>query len=473
MATVDVFEAVEDQREDLEALADAIWEHPELGLHEHRAADLLTGALDAAGFEVETGVADMPTAFVATRGDGRPRVGLLAEYDALPELSQRVSPERDPVEPGGPGHGCGHNLYGTAVVGAAIAVGRAIDAGDLDGSVVVFGCPAEETLVGKTYMARAGVFDDLDAALTWHPGVLNSPKLGASNALDSIEFTFHGVSAHAASAPEAGRSALDGVQLLNTGVEYMREHVGDDVRIHYAITEGGEAPNVVPATARAWYFVRAPSRPEVEAVTAWLRDVADGAASMSGTEVESRYLTGCHDFVANETLTDLLWENMRAVGPTGFDEADRSFAADLQSTIRETDLARWRSTLPDEVAAAVADAALHADPVPAFDAGERTHGSTEVGDVSYIAPTAQFRAATWALGTPAHTWQAVAANGSFGRKGMRYAAKVLAGTTRDLLADPEALAAAGAEFAETVGEDAYETPLPPDASPPFHLTARD
>ena len=261
-----LFEAVEAERDRLYGLADRIWSTPELGLHEEESSAALADALADAGFDVETGIGGMPTAFRAEYGTGGPRIGLLGEFDALPSLSQTVNAERDPVEDGAPGHGCGHNLFGTAGVGAAIAVKRAIESGDLDGTVVFLGCPAEETLVGKVFMARAGAFDDLDAALTWHPNDLSHPQLKSSNALDSIQYRFEGESAHAAAAPWAGRSALDAVELLNAGSEYMREHLSEESRLHYVITDGGEAPNVVPETAEVWYYVRAPTRREVEQI---------------------------------------------------------------------------------------------------------------------------------------------------------------------------------------------------------------
>ena len=467
----DLFETVEAERDRLFDLADRIWETPELGLHEHESSQVLIDALDAEGFEIETGLGGMPTAFGARFGEGDPTIAILGEYDALPSLSQTVNAEREEIETGGPGHGCGHNLFGTAGVGAAIAVKRAMERGDLDGEIVFFGCPAEETLVGKVFMARDGAFDGVDAALTWHPGDLSSPWQGSSLALDSIKFEFEGVSAHAAASPESGRSALDGVQLLNTGVEYMREHISEKARVHYSIVDGGEAPNVVPPTASVWYYVRAPTRGEVERTTDWLREIAEGAATMTRTEVESRFVTGCYDFLANEALTEAVWENMREVGPVAFDDADRAFAADLQATIPDEEVEARLADLPEDRREAVRGDALHGDPVPAFDEG--TAGSTDVGDVSWLTPTAQFRGATWPVGTPGHSWQAVAANGDFGREGMLFAAKVLAATAADLLSDGDLLAAARSEFESATEGAGYESPLPPGAEPPFDMSAAD
>jgi len=463
-----ILEAVEAERERLVDIADRIWEIPELGLHEEVSAAALVEFLEAAGFDVETGVGGMPTAFVAVYGEGDPTVGILGEYDALPGLSQRVASERDPVEAGGPGHGCGHNLFGTAGVGAAIAIKHAIDDG-LEGTIRFYGCPAEETLVGKVFMARDGAFDDLDAAIDWHPSDLTRVQRGSSLALDSVRFTFTGESAHAAAAPESGRSALDAVELMNAGVEYMREHVPEAARIHHSIPDGGGAPNVVPAEATVWFFVRAPERAEVERIGAWIEDVAEGAALMTRTDVERRYVTGCYDFRPNEAVTDIIEENLHAVDPAAYDEADRAFAADLKATFDPEEVESTLEDLTEADRETVEGKSLHAPPVEATDAGDTGGGSTDVGDVSWIVPTGQFRAATWAIGTPAHTWQAVAANGDCGRKGMVYAAKVLAVTAYDLMTDADALAAAREEFDREVGS--YENALPEGTDPPFDVTA--
>ncbi len=470
MGKATVFEWIDENEAQLRALAQRIWETPELGLHEEQSAAALIDALEAAGFDVERGIGDMPTAFVATYGTGDPTIGILGEFDALPGLSQAVSAEREPIEEGAPGHGCGHNLFGTAGVGAAIGVARAIDEGEATGTIEFYGCPAEETLVGKVYMARAGAFDELDAALTWHPGTISTPKLGSSNALNSLTFTFEGEAAHAAAAPDSGRSALDAVELLNTGVEYMREHISDDARLHYVITDGGDAPNVVPAEATVWYYVRAPEREEVERNTAWLRDIADSAAAMTQTEVSERFLTGCYDYRPNGVVTDVIWRNMDAVGAIDYDDDDRAFAAELKATVPADRIESDLADVPEDVYDAAREEPLYAEPVEAFDRGDQTGGSTEVGDVSWITPTGQFTAATWAVGTPLHSWQAVAANGDFGQKAVAFAAKTLGGAAYDLLTDPELVDAATEEFEAEIGSGAYETPLPEEATPPFDMT---
>jgi aminobenzoyl-glutamate utilization protein B len=466
-----LFDAVDARADDLRATARAIWETPELGLREEASAARLRDLLADRGFEVTSGVGGMPTAFVAEYGAGDPRIGLLGEYDALPGLSQRVAAEPDPVEPDAPGHGCGHNLFGTAAAGAALAVAAAVDAGDVDGTVRFYGCPAEETLVGKVYMARAGVFDDLDAALTWHPSDFTRVKRGSALAMDSLRFAFEGEAAHAASAPEAGRSALDAVQLLDTGVEYLREHVPDGVRVHYALTAGGDAPNVVPAAAEGWYYVRAPDRAQVERVTEWLRDVAAGAARMTRTRVRERFVTGCYDILSNQALGDVLQRNLDAAGAVPFDEADRAFAADLQATLDPDRVESALASLPPADRERAAGRALHPEPVAPTDVERVASSSGDNGDVSYLAPMAQFYAATWPVGTPAHSWQAVAASGDLALAAVPYVARVLAGATYDLMADPALVRAAREEFESATAGRPYECPLPPDAEPPFDLVA--
>lgn len=466
-----LLERIDEDSPELLSLARELWENPELGLHETESAELLSQRLESEGFEVERGIGDMPTAFVASYGSGSPRVGILGEYDALPNLSQAVTAQQEPVEEGAPGHGCGHNLFGVGSLGAAIAVKEEIENGELDGTVRYYGCPAEETLVGKVYMARDGAFDDLDAALTWHPSHLSAPFKARSLAMNSLEYEFAGQSAHAADSPESGRSALDGVELMNMGAEFMREHVSDDARIHYSILDGGGAPNVVPSSASVWYFVRAPSRDGVERITDWLDEVAEGAALMTQTSVERRFLTGCYDYLSNDVLSDRLRENMRRLGPIDYSESDREFAAELQETLSDETITNRTSQLPDGVREEVRERTLYSNPLESYDEGTVLSGSTDVGDVSWLTPTAQFWGAAWPVGTPSHSWQAVAANGDFGLKAAVYAAKVLASTAFDVLEEPAVVREANDELRRTRSHE-YESPLPEDAEPPFDLTPR-
>lgn len=467
MEKIDLLETIEADRERLERLSRQLWEIREVALSEHESAALLSGVLENEGFTVTRGIGGLPTAFVAEYGAGTPRIGILGEYDALPGLSQRVTAQREQATAkDAPGHGCGHNLFGVGSLGGASAVKRAIDAGN-DGTVVYYGCPAEETLVGKVYMARAGVFDDLDAVLSWHPSHHNSPFMARTLAMNSIKYTFLGETAHAGTAPESGRSALDAVQLMNTGVEYMREHISTDARIHYTITDGGDAPNVVPARATVWYYVRAPTRGTVERLTDWLDDITEGAALMTQTATERDFVTGCYSYLPNDRLSRVVHENQRLIGTIPFTDDDRAFAEELKAQLSPETIRGQLPDAPPELLAETRDRALFSEPQSAFDRGDLRPGSTDVGDVSWITPTAQFWAAAWPVGTPAHSWQAVAASGSFGSKTAVYAAKVLAGTAWDLMTDESLLGDAHEEFEEGTTDAAYETPLPAGTEPPI------
>lgn len=448
---------VESRRSDLEALSREIWEDPEIALEETRSAARLQEPLREAGFEIETGVGDVDTAFIARYGDGDPVVGAMGEYDALPGMSQRAAAEREPVEHGAAGHGCGHNLFGVGSLGGVLAVAEAIDRGDLDGTVVFAGTPAEEGGSAKSFMTRAGAFDDVDAILYWHPGWFTAATKGSCLAVDGFEFTFHGESSHAAAAPEAGRSALDAVQLFNTGVEYLREHVPDPVRIHYRISHGGDATNVVPAEAQVEYTIRAPERDDLEDVTARVKQAAEGAAMMTGVDVEPRRTGGIYGILPNETIGDTIERNMQELG--GFEVENEELAAELRETVG--DVSNALDAIPEEYREKAETEAMFTEPVPATDAGEVGSYSTDSGDVSRVVPLGKFTVATWPVGTSAHTWQAVAASGSVGMDGMVYAAKTMGATLADLLADDELLAEVKAEFEERGGGE-YDSPLPAD-----------
>jgi aminobenzoyl-glutamate utilization protein B len=460
-----VIEFITEQAPLLAEVSDRIWDTPELGLCEMRSSTVLSDALEVGGFAVERGVAGMPTAFVATYGDGRPIVALLGEFDALPGLSQaRGTPEPQPIVPNGPGHGCGHNLLGTAAAGAAMAVREAIRRGEVRGTVRFYGCPAEETLVGKVFMVKAGLFADVDCALTWHPGSVNRVMVEQLTAMNSARFTFHGIPAHAAAVPEAGRSALDAVELMNVGANFLREHIPATTRIHYVVTEGGQAPNVVPALAQVWYYVRAPRRAMVEEVYVRLLDIARGACLMTGTTHEVRLIAGCYDTLPNAVLGDVLHRSMVAVGAPHFTDEERILARRLQATfppgaIRRAldDHRRWGLDLPPS-----------ADSGPIFSEGIGPHqgygelmgGSSDVGDVSHVVPTAQCWAVTSPIGTPGHSWQNVVSVGSgIGRKGMLFAARVLAATTCDLMRQPELISRAREEFQSATAEAPYASPV--------------
>ncbi|MDP2871605.1 MAG: amidohydrolase [Bacillota bacterium] len=456
---------IDESRGELARLSDEIWRLAEVGLKEFMSAKLQEEFLAGQGFAVTSGVAGMPTAFVASWGCGRPVLAFLGEYDALPRLSQDAVPERRPLVAGAPGHGCGHNLLGMAAVAAAAALKAGLEAAGLSGTVRYYGCPAEETAGGKVYMVKHGLFEDVDAALTWHPGALNAVGMKSCLATNNVKFVFHGRTAHAAGDPHHGRSALDGVELMNVGANYLREHIIEKARLHYVITDGGGEPNVVPARAEVWYYLRAPEREQVEEIYAWLLDIAEGAALMTGTRVEVDLLGGLHNIMPNKTLAALAHAKMVEVGPNAYDEAELEFGRRIQAGLpagqREAGLRAMR--MPAEMFAQV----IHAGVMPFSEDETPFPASTDVGDVSWVCPTVSMGAATGPLGQPGHSWQVVAAAGSgIGHKGMLLAAKVMALTGLELALRPEVVAAAKEEWAKRREGRPYRSPLPEGVDSP-------
>lgn len=457
-----ILEFLDSRAGELREIASKVWEFAELGFREYKSCKILADYLEDNGFEVAGEAGKMPTAFVAQWGEGRPYIGFLGEYDALAGVSQEVSPFRQPRVPGGPGHGCGHNLLGTASAGAAVALKQALSERKLSGTVRYYGCPAEELLAGKVYMAREGVFSDLDVAITWHPGSMTSVRLGSGNGMNSAKFAFHGKTAHAAGDPHNGRSALDAVELMNVGANYLREHVISSARLHYVITNGGDQPNVVPAGAEVWYFVRAPRRDQVEEIFERLVDVARGAALMTGTTFDTNLLTGCYGVLLNEALADVMWTNLQRVGPPKFDAQDMEFARQLRESFDRASVeAMLRSPDFQEIPGR-GQQVLNTTLVPPRGKGRTGGGSTDVGDVSWIVPTVQMSAATVPLGCPGHSWQNCASSGgSTGQKGMLVAAKTMALCGFDLVLNPECIANARLEFDEKTKDAPYKCPFPP------------
>lgn len=450
----EVMTGLDAARGDLVALNQELWELSELGLQETRSAARLIETLKRAGFTVKEGVSGMPTAFVAEYGSGKPVIGILAEYDALPELSQQVTGVKQPAPGRTSGHGCGHCALGSGAVGAAIAVRRAHEKAGLKGTIRLYGTPAEETLIGKVYMARDGQFADLDACLHWHPGDRNRVWYGSSKAMISAKFTFTGIASHASVSPEKGRSALDGVELMNIGANYMREHIRENSRIHHVITNGGSQPNVVPAAAQVWYYVRADAHQDAEANFDWLVEIAEAAAKMSRTKMLVQVDTDCHEIIPNLPLSKLIHKNFQLVGAPRFDAADVALASELQAAIQADFGTKDVKPLHDTIE----DIPLVID---------RNPGSTDVGDVSWFVPTSGLSAASFAAGSPGHSWQNVAAIGSpIGHKGMLVAAKVLALTAIDLLQDPQALADAKADFQSRMKDRKYTTRIPENEKAP-------
>lgn len=388
-----VADAIEAKHDTYAKIAKQIWEFAEVGYQEQKSSELLQSHLKSEGFSIESGLAEMPTAFVANFGNGKPVVAILAEFDALPGLSQGATPERKPLSELAPGHGCGHHLFGTASTAAAVEVKNWLKRSGTSGTIRLYGTPAEEGGAGKVYMVRAGLFEDVDVVLHWHPGDRNDANPETSLANRSAKFRFHGYSAHAAGAPERGRSALDGVEAMNHMVNLMREHIPYDSRIHYIITRGGGAPNVVPDFAEVYYYVRNPDAEVLEGIWDRVVKTAEGAALGTGTRLEFEIIHGLHSLLPNETLAKRMHANLEKVGGVRYSSHEMTFAKKIRETIGKSDLELGsESTIqPYEL--------------------QMIKGSTDVGDVSWVVPTTGLSTATWVAGTSAHSWQAVAAGG--------------------------------------------------------------
>lgn len=411
-------------------IAKQIWGFAEVGYQEHKSSKLLQETLQKEGFKIEAGVAEIPTAFTATFGSGKPVIGILGEFDALPGLSQDATTEKKSLGAKA-GHACGHHLFGVGSAAAAIEVKEWMQKTGQKGTVRFYGTPAEEGGSGKVYMTRAGLFNDVDVVIHWHPGASNSANASSSLANISAKFRFHGISAHAAGAPDKGRSALDGVEGMNHMVNMMREHVPSDTRIHYVITDGGKAPNVVPDYSEVYYYVRSPRRNDLVEIWDRIVKASQGAALGTGTTVDHEVIGGVYEILPNETLARLVHANMVQVGGVTYDETEKAFAEKITPTLSKSS---YESPDPSFV-----------EP---FEIRMRAGGgSTDVADISWVVPTVGLRTATWVPNTPAHSWQAVAAGGmSIGRKGMMVAAKTMALSAIELFQKPEVIQKAHEEF---------------------------
>jgi aminobenzoyl-glutamate utilization protein B len=444
-----VLAALDASHERCAALSRELWSAAEVGYREEKSSSLLVEELEGAGFSVQRGVAGMPTAFVASFGEGKPVLGVLGEFDALPGMSQAAKPQAEPAKENAAGHACGHNLFGPGSLAAVVAVKDWMVEQGIGGTLRYYGTPAEEGGGGKLYMVREGLFDDVDAVLAWHPADRNDPAEPRSLAALAADFTFHGVAAHASVAPDKGRSALDALEAFNFMVNLMREHVPSDARIHYAIADGGKAPNIVPDRASAHYLVRHEKLEVLDGIWARVLKAAEGAALGTGTTMEWELVSFYYPLLGNAYLSQLQARNMERLGGVRYTKEEQAFAEALAKTLPAggLPLGSQEGISPPES-------------VPG-------RGSTDVGDVSWVAPTTQFFAATWVPGTPPHTWQAVAASGTtIGEKGMLLAAKTLALTLMDLLSDPSHLEAARAEFERRRGARGYE-PRIGDRPPPL------
>ena len=453
------------------AMADRIWDRPELNFAETAAAQEHEAMLRAEGFRVDTGVAGMPTALMAEAGEGGPVIAILGEYDALPGLSQAAgTAERRPLVTGGAGHGCGHNLLGAGSLLAAIAAKNWLAASGLSGRVRYYGCPAEEGGSAKGFMVRAGLFGDVDVAICWHPAPLVAVNPPMSLACQEVVFRFTGRASHAAAAPELGRSALDAVELMNVGVNYMREHMPSSARIHYAVTNtGGHAPNVVQAEAAVRYLVRAQQLDEMLELVDRVRDIARGAALMTQTRVEHEVVSGDANLLGNEALEAAMQVELERLGPPVFDDADRAFAEEIRATLSPADI---RAAFKRFGMTPVMDLPLCDRIVPrGMGAGDGV-GSTDVGTVSWVVPTVQMRGATYAIGTPGHSWQLVAQGKSgIAHKGTEHAAKAMAALMKRLLTDPALMVAAKADFAAERDGRPFVNPIPDDVMPDLPVAA--
>lgn len=469
--TEEIWRLVDAKKDDFEALSDRVWGMPELCYGEFQSCAEHTAMLEKHGFRVTKDVAGIPTAVMGEAGDDGPVIAILGEYDALPGLSQEAGvAEPKPLPGSGYGHGCGHNLLGSASMLAAAAVKDFLEARGIKGRVRYYGCPAEEGGAAKGFMARAGAFSDVDVAISWHPAAFSGVNEAVSLANTRIDFTFHGRASHAAAAPHLGRSALDAVELMNVGVNYMREHMPSDARVHYALLDaGGIAPNVVQAKATVRYLIRARELPELTRLIERVRKIADGAALMTETRVESNVVSAVSNLLANTPLEKAMHDNLMRLGPPPFDDTDRAFAAKIQATLTDEDIeaAYKRVGVPLQQGVPLCDQIVPLDAKSA-----PMMGSTDVGDVSWVVPTVQARGATYAIGTPGHSWQ-LTAQGKMpaAHKGLVHVAKVMAGTAVDVIQDEVLLARAKADHQARIGRNPYVCPLPDDLEPPIKMSA--
>jgi aminobenzoyl-glutamate utilization protein B len=450
----EVLAYVDQNAANYKAVSKQIWDYAELGYHETKSSALLQAQLKSAGFSIKAGVADEPTAFIASYGSGSPVIAILGEFDALPGLSQKSEPTRDPVVADAAGHGCGHNLLGSGAALAAVAIKDYMAANHITGTLRYYGAPAEEGGSGKVYMVRDGLFKDVDVVLHWHPSDRNGLMNGGTLAITSAKFTFHGIAAHAAAAPERGRSALDAVMLMGDGIEFMREHVPSTTRIHYIITKGGVAPNVVPDLSQLYLMARNPSGQTLSGIWDRILKISQGAALMTGTTVDARIINSDANVIPNAALAALAHKNLEEVGGWTMNAEQKAYALKLQKTL-------GTETVPSlDLTNIIQPLAQPGEDAPA--------GSTDVGDVSWNVPTIGFLSATFVPGVAAHTWQAAASTGmSIGQDGMVIASKALALTAIDLFTNPELVQAAKADFAKEIVGKTYLSGIPVGQKPPL------
>ncbi|WP_155591822.1 M20 family metallopeptidase [Lysinibacillus cavernae] len=450
-------------------VSDSIWGFAETRFDEVHSADLLCETLENEGFQVERGVANLETGFIGTFGSGKPVIAILGEYDALAGLSQQAgNPHFKPIIPNGNGHGCGHNLLGVGALAGAISAKQYLQENNLTGTIKYFGCPAEESGYGKSFLARDGYFKDVDVAFSWHPGTVNGVMHARANAVINATFKFKGRSSHAAASPHLGRSALDALELMNVGVNYLREHIVDEARIHYAVTNtGGLAPNVVQAEAEVTYLIRAPKPNQVKDLYQRVLNCAKGAALMTETTVEEHIVGSCHNLIPNKTLEKVMHQHMQDLGSARITEDDIHFAKEIYSTLSEEEKNVAAVQIGKETAKKLADKPIIDFLAPLPEEPFFMGGSTDVADVSWNVPTAQCSTATWAFGTPFHTWQAVAqGKTAYAHEATLLAGKAIACTVISALENPTLIENAKAELMERLDGEIYEALIPKDLEPP-------
>ncbi|MCR8844317.1 M20 family metallopeptidase [Paenibacillus sp. SC116] len=463
-----ISDLVEKKRDKAIELSDSIWACPEIYFEEHQSAEYVCKALESEGFQVEREAAGLQTGFIGSYGEGKPIIAILGEYDALAGLSQKQgATKQEPVVAGGHGHGCGHNLLGAGAFAAAVAIKDYMQQTGMQGTVRYYGCPAEESGSGKAFIARAGLFNDVDLAFSWHPYTAPRIMNDSSLANYSVTFKFAGKSAHAAAAPHLGRSALDAVELMNVGVNYLREHMIPEARVHYAITDtGGISPNVVQPHAEVVYLIRAPQKQQVEELYERVLNVAKGAALMTGTTMEVEFEGAASNLIPNTTLASVMYKHMAALGAPVYDAADYQFAKDIRASLSPEDLQAAIAGWGREVVRALKDKDI-VDFIPPLGDEGALSASTDVGDVSWVVPTMQCMTTCWALGTPFHTWQVVSQGTMpIAHKGMLQAGKVIACTAIDAMLNLDIIEQARSEWRERLDGDVYTSLIPEHVMPP-------
>jgi aminobenzoyl-glutamate utilization protein B len=461
---------IDEHKDEFIEVSNKIWGYAELGLCEDKSSKLLAEKLEKYGFRVKLGVAGMPTAILAEWGEGTPIIGVQGEYDALPGISNKVVPHKEALVEDGMGHGCGHNVHGTTALTAALAVKYEMESKGIKGTIRFYGTPAEENFGGKVFMVREGLYDDVEAVFGHHPMSMNMAGLTSSNATNGVKFHYYGKTAHAAGNPEMGRSALDAIELMNIGVNFLREHMIQEARIHYVIEEGGGQPNVVPDYARSWYYIRAPRRDQVDPLFERIKKIAEGAAMMTETELKIEHSGGLYNLIPNRPLAETVTANMREVGGPEWSEEDYAFAAKIAKSVPKEHKAAGlrRFKIPDWEK--YIDVDLMSDILDPLGDGETMAGSTDVADVSWVTPAIEFGTSCNVLGAPGHSWQFVACSGSsLGHKSLLFAAKTMAGSVLDLLTKPELLKEVKEEYEMRLEGQTYEPVGDPDRKPPLEM----